>query len=461
MDAALNNRIESLPYHPYLWRLVTGYHRIRLWILSKIGRIPNDIDDVIEEDYDDNSDDSDTKYCIKDYPSDSSLEKKEKPIRAEYLSLKGDLFRINVLRVIKRRLQVQGFERLEACTKEGLSDGLLKCLKDRMGKERDLAADCLRLLALELRAEGSSIFQDKIYPELTPLLTGISTHYKTRAVCATTLATWCYLCSSDLQKCKELSTILEDMFSRGCGQGDNSLATSAQGDNSPVNSGQGNNSPVSSEQGNNSPVSSGQGSNSPVNSGQGNNSPVSSEQGNNSPVSSGQGNNSPVSSGQGDNSQNEISQQNWLMFHVLKAWCLLLTSCTQDDIQAHINNHVGSLKELLKSSDEELRITAGETIVMLYQLAGGSDKECKEKGDNESLREMLDGLATDSVKYRAKKGRGHWKTSFRDVHRTIIAGYMEIVVGKAMKKPCATKEIDSQLASTDVETCETVSGENI
>ncbi|XP_059144230.1 interferon-related developmental regulator 2-like isoform X2 [Physella acuta] len=453
MDAALNNRIESLPYHPYLWRLVTGYHRIRLWILSKIGRIPNDIDDVIEEDYDDNSDDSDTKYCIKDYPSDSSLEKKEKPIRAEYLSLKGDLFRINVLRVIKRRLQVQGFERLEACTKEGLSDGLLKCLKDRMGKERDLAADCLRLLALELRAEGSSIFQDKIYPELTPLLTGISTHYKTRAVCATTLATWCYLCSSDLQKCKELSTILEDMFSRGCGQGDNSLATSAQGDNSPVNSGQGNNSPVSSEQGNNSPVSSGQGSNSPVNSGQGNNSPVSSEQGNNSPVSSGQGNNSPVSSGQGDNSQNEISQQNWLMFHVLKAWCLLLTSCTQDDIQAHINKHMGSLMELLKSSDEELRVTAGEVIVLLYEMARGAKEEFREEGNEAKLCQQLKQLACDSVSHRAKTSRRRQKASFRDVYRNVVSAMLEVAAFRAKTNVCAItgRECQHHLSSLEAD----------
>ncbi|XP_059144233.1 interferon-related developmental regulator 2-like [Physella acuta] len=301
-------------------------------------------------------------------------------LEKEDLDTDSDDERKFILRNWKAQLGVSNIEKLVSCSKQKLFDCLMKTLKKREGKEAELAAGCLRLMADQLRDKGSSLFK-KIYPKLTTMLTDSSTHYKTRAACATTLATWCYLCSSDLQKMKKVSKILEDMFSRGYGQGDNSLTLTPE--------------------------------------------------------------------------------QIWVMCHVLKAWCLLLTSCTQEELQAHISNHMGSLKGLLSSSDEELRITAGETMVMLDELAGGSDKEWKEMGDKESLREMLDGLATDSVKYRAKKGRGHWKASFRDVHRSIVAGCMETVVGKAMKKPCATKEVDRQLASTDVKTCETVSGENI
>ncbi|XP_059144231.1 interferon-related developmental regulator 2-like [Physella acuta] len=395
MEGSRNNQIERFLNRTHLWRLVNGYHRIRWWILSRIRRIRNDLVHELGADSDEDIDENDVSYdidndtllCIKDYPSDSSLEEKEKPIRVEYLSVKSDLFRINLLRVIKRRLQVQGFERLEACTKEGLGDGLLKCLKEQMGKERDLAADCLRLLAVELRAEGSSIFRDKIYPELTPLLTDGTTHYKTRAACAMTLATWCYLCSSDLQKFQELRTKLEDMFVPVCGQGDNSLVKRAQGDNSLV--------------------------------------------------TSAQGNNSPVSSGQGDNSQNVIFQQNWLMCHVLKAWCLLLTSCTQDDIQAHINKHMGSLKEFLKSSDEELRITAGETIVLLYEMSKGAKEEFSEEENEAKLCKQLKQLASESVRHRAKTSRRRQKASFRDVYRNVVAFKLEVAALRAKTNVCA------------------------
>ncbi|XP_059144232.1 interferon-related developmental regulator 2-like [Physella acuta] len=386
MASSRDNQIERLPNHTNLWRLVNGYQRIRWWILNTIGRIRND--ELGEE-----IDDSETRYRIVDYPSDSSLETNETPIRVEYLSAKSDIFRINLLRIIKRRLQVQGFKSFEDCTKGGLSKSLLKCLKEQIGKERDLAADCLRLLAVELRAEGSSLFRKKIDPELTPLLTDGTTHYKTRAACATTLATWCYLCSSDLQKFQELSTILEDMFSRGCGQGDNSLVTSAQGDNSPVGS------------------------------------------------------------GQEDNSQNVISQQNWLMCDVLRAWCLLLTSCTQDEIQAHINKHMGSLKELLKSSDEELRIAAGETIVLLYELSKGAKKEFSEEENEAKLCQQLKQLASESVRHRAKTSRRRQKASFRDVYRNVVSAVLEVAAFKAKTNLCAItgRECQHHLSSFKAE----------
>ncbi|XP_059144234.1 interferon-related developmental regulator 2-like [Physella acuta] len=293
------------------------------------------------------------------------------PISLEWLQIDSEDFRKFMFRHCKANLGMFNIERLVSCSKESLYDCLMKTLQEREGKEAEMAADCLRLMADQLRSEGSSLF-DKIYPDLTTMLTGSSTHYKTRAACATTLATWCYLCSSDMQKVKTVSKILEDMLSQG--------------------------------------------------------------------------------NGQGDNSPTLTPEQIWVMCHVLKAWCLLLASCTPDELQAHINNHVGSLKELLKSSDQELRITAGETIVMLYELAGGSDKDCKEMEDKASLREMLNGLATDSVKFRANKGRGHWKACFRDVHRTIVAGYMQIVVSKDRTKFSATREIECQTASRNVET---------
>ncbi|XP_059166701.1 LOW QUALITY PROTEIN: interferon-related developmental regulator 2-like [Physella acuta] len=123
--------------------------------------------------------------------------------------------------------------------------------------------------------------------------------------------------------------------------------------------------------------------------------------------------------GKGENSPSVTPEQSWLMCQALSAWCLLLTISPQYEVQTHINNHLGSLQDLLKNSDVDLRITAGEAIALLYELARDSEEDFEHE-DEESLCELLKQLATDSVKHRAKKDRRHQRSCFRDVQRYVV-----------------------------------------
>jgi hypothetical protein len=66
-----------------------------------------------------------------------------------------------------------------------------------------------------------------------------------------------------------------------------------------------------------------------------------------------------------------------------------------------------------------LRITAGETIALLFELA-----QCDSHSDisffkDENLLETLKALAKDSVKYRSKKDKKVQRSSFRDILKTL------------------------------------------
>lgn len=69
-----------------------------------------------------------------------------------------------------------------------------------------------------------------------------------------------------------------------------------------------------------------------------------------------------------------------------------------------------------------MRITAGETIAFLYELAqcdSHSDLSCFE---DDSLIEILKSLANDPAKYRSKKDKKQQRSSFRDILKTIDQG---------------------------------------
>ena len=83
-------------------------------------------------------------------------------------------------------------------------------------------------------------------------------------------------------------------------------------------------------------------------------------------------------------------------------------------------SHVDNLSELLESPDVDLRIAAGEAIVILYELClDNEDLEDAAYEAVESQLEKLKQLATDSHKYRSKKDRKEQKSSFRDILRFI------------------------------------------
>ncbi|KAL5014849.1 hypothetical protein ScPMuIL_009119 [Solemya velum] len=98
----------------------------------------------------------------------------------------------------------------------------------------------------------------------------------------------------------------------------------------------------------------------------------------------------------------------------LSAWTLLLSIAPPFLVDKVVESHLPRLPDLLHNQDVDLRIAAGETIALMYELAREDDEDF-EGEDIETLCEILKNLATDSHKYRAKKERRHQRSIFRDV----------------------------------------------
>ncbi|GFR93338.1 interferon-related developmental regulator 2 [Elysia marginata] len=108
------------------------------------------------------------------------------------------------------------------------------------------------------------------------------------------------------------------------------------------------------------------------------------------------------------------------MGQALSAWCLLLTVTPGYAVNTHVKNHLGPLQDLLRSSDVNLRMMAGEAVALLFELARDNDKDFGDEENGEALCEVLKPLATDSAKHRAKKDRREQRSCFRDVHRFVV-----------------------------------------
>ncbi|XP_015795603.1 interferon-related developmental regulator 1 [Tetranychus urticae] len=100
----------------------------------------------------------------------------------------------------------------------------------------------------------------------------------------------------------------------------------------------------------------------------------------------------------------------------LYAWSLLCTIQPASYVSRFADKYLSKLIELLDSSDVELRIAAGETIAVIFEI-------CREARMDISpsavLTDKLRQLATDSQKFRAKKDRKKQRSSFRDVLKFI------------------------------------------
>ncbi|XP_063216854.1 interferon-related developmental regulator 1 [Bacillus rossius redtenbacheri] len=106
----------------------------------------------------------------------------------------------------------------------------------------------------------------------------------------------------------------------------------------------------------------------------------------------------------------------------LSAWSLLLTLVAPGDIYVLMSGHANTvfspqlsqLSELLDSAHLEVRLAAGETLALVYEL-GRAHHQDFSQDSTPLLAEKLRQLATDSHKYRAKKDRKQQRSSFRDI----------------------------------------------
>lgn len=107
--------------------------------------------------------------------------------------------------------------------------------------------------------------------------------------------------------------------------------------------------------------------------------------------------------------------------YAITAWGLLLTIAPQWLIDKMVEKYLCKLPDMLESQDVDLRIAAGETIAVFYEL-GREEDENFENDAMVDLCETLRRLSTESHKYWAKKDRRQQKSSFRDILRAVQEG---------------------------------------
>uniref|UniRef100_H2YG16 Interferon-related developmental regulator N-terminal domain-containing protein n=1 Tax=Ciona savignyi TaxID=51511 RepID=H2YG16_CIOSA len=108
----------------------------------------------------------------------------------------------------------------------------------------------------------------------------------------------------------------------------------------------------------------------------------------------------------------------------LSSWALLLSITPWLKVKEFAEKRLPRLPELLQCKDVMMRITAGETIALFFEILRSEEAEgmASRLVSKRELVEDLSELATDSNKYRAKKDRRHQRSSFRDILRAVQIG---------------------------------------
>ncbi|XP_028334793.1 interferon-related developmental regulator 2 [Physeter macrocephalus] len=113
-----------------------------------------------------------------------------------------------------------------------------------------------------------------------------------------------------------------------------------------------------------------------------------------------------------------------LLCAALQAWALLLTICPSAHISRILDRQLPRLPQLLSSESVNLRMAAGETIALLFELTRDLEEDFVYE-DMEALCSVLRTLATDSNKYRAKADRRRQRSTFRAVLHFVEGGECE------------------------------------
>nr|XP_019579342.1 PREDICTED: interferon-related developmental regulator 2 isoform X2 [Rhinolophus sinicus] len=108
----------------------------------------------------------------------------------------------------------------------------------------------------------------------------------------------------------------------------------------------------------------------------------------------------------------------------VQAWALLLTICPSTHVSHILDRQLPRLPQLLSSESVNLRIAAGETIALLFELARDLEEDFIYE-DMDALCSALRTLATDSSKYRAKSDRRRQRSTFRAVLHFVEGGNCE------------------------------------
>lgn len=123
-----------------------------------------------------------------------------------------------------------------------------------------------------------------------------------------------------------------------------------------------------------------------------------------------------------DGTQSSQSVENMALHTAsLSAWGLLSTLLNPSQIYEMVGRYTEILRGLLLSADVDLRIVAGQTLVLLLEGAYEHDEEYEPDEFDELVSELKQ-LATDSSKSKSKKDRKEQRSNFRDVLRGVEEG---------------------------------------
>uniref|UniRef100_A0A914UUU0 Interferon-related developmental regulator 1 n=1 Tax=Plectus sambesii TaxID=2011161 RepID=A0A914UUU0_9BILA len=122
-------------------------------------------------------------------------------------------------------------------------------------------------------------------------------------------------------------------------------------------------------------------------------------------------------------SGNSTNESVGLFCAATAAWGLLLEEKAKGNtriVKDALTTDLPKLCSYLESNQVEIRIAAGETLALLYELGVSvfQDVNFRPSNHQHSL-EKLELLATDSLKYRAKRDRRVQRCSFRQVYTAI------------------------------------------
>lgn len=101
----------------------------------------------------------------------------------------------------------------------------------------------------------------------------------------------------------------------------------------------------------------------------------------------------------------------------LMAWGLLLTVASQSVVEEQIENCVPVICKLLELGGLNLRIAAGETVALMYELGRQSDVFFS--GPVHKLYDLLRELANESGRHKGKREKRQQKSSFRDIWKSV------------------------------------------
>ena len=95
--------------------------------------------------------------------------------------------------------------------------------------------------------------------------------------------------------------------------------------------------------------------------------------------------------------------------------------CQRVNISFLSTRHLRRMTNLLETSDLNVRIAAGESLALMYEMARDFNRDFI--GDSNGLCDLLRDLARDGTKHKAKKDLRQQRSSFRDILKTVEVSY--------------------------------------